>query len=95
MNTNGKNIYLYLPDGSKMTILVSSDEEHSLWREVINNSLTVRTFHKIMLRIETTDTSRILKIYELKGDETKTIKSIEYNISIGSLAIALIDSKPK
>lgn len=62
---------------------------------MINNSLTVRTFHKIMLRMESTDTARILKLYELKGDETKTIKSVEYNVNIRSLAITLIDSKPK
>ena len=62
---------------------------------MINNSLTVRTFHKIMLRMESTATCRVLKLYELKGDETKTIKNVEYHVDISSVAITLIDSKPK
>lgn len=29
-----------------------------------------------MLRMESTDTSRVLKLYELQGDESRTVKRV-------------------
>ena len=95
MNTDGRNIYIYLPNGTRMTLMAPSHEEYISWKEVINNSLTVRAFHKIMLRMESTEATRILKLYEIKGDESKTVKRIEYSVAIDSMAVTLINSVPK
>lgn len=69
IDSEGQKIYIYLPGQDQLLLTVLDPSEYESWKDVIGDTLSLRTPKRIFLTVDSDRYSRILKLQETKGDK--------------------------